>query len=160
MDLEPEVKAIASPEPLEFAEPLPPPELALADPPQELDLADPPLALVQDAAVLEGAPPIDAFAAWAELEASDTADIDVIDVDEITDSDRRPARLQVGLAFVGIGALSLTMLILYINTFHPEFDTTTRLQEYWYQYVFSLCLGVAGLFTLGRETMRGGSNRE
>ncbi|MBD2440120.1 hypothetical protein [Nostoc sp. FACHB-110] len=77
-----------------------------------------------------------------------------IDLDQISDWELQPARLRVGLSFVGFGALMILVLLLYLNTLHPELTTVEQIHQYWYQYVWFVCLGVAGMFVLGRETMR------
>jgi len=77
-----------------------------------------------------------------------------IDLEQISDWELRPARLRVGLSFVGFGALMILVLLLYLNTLHPELSTVEQIRQYWYQYVWFVCLGIAGMFVLGRETMR------
>ncbi|MDZ7963106.1 MAG: hypothetical protein RMY34_35505 [Aulosira sp. DedQUE10] len=77
-----------------------------------------------------------------------------IDLEEIGDFDLRPARIRVGLSFVGFGALMILVLLLHLNTLHLEFRTVEQIRQYWYEYVWFVCLGVAGLFILGREAMR------
>jgi len=81
-------------------------------------------------------------------------DLAKIDLDQISDFELQPARLRVGLSFVGFGALMILVLLLYLNTLHPELSTVEQMRQYWYQYVWFVCLGIAGLFVLGRETMR------
>jgi hypothetical protein len=77
-----------------------------------------------------------------------------IKFDEITELELRPARIRVGLAFVGFGALMILVLLLYLNTLHPELSPIQQIGLYWYEYVSFVCFGVAGLFLLGREAMR------
>lgn len=77
-----------------------------------------------------------------------------IDLNKISDLELRPARIRVGLSFVGFGALMIVVLMLYLNTLHPELNAVQQIGKYWYQYVWFVCLGVAGMFILGRETMR------
>lgn len=77
-----------------------------------------------------------------------------IDLETISDVELRSPRIQVGLSFVGFGALMTLVLLLYLNTLHPELNTVQQVARYWYQYVWFVCLGVAGLFILGREAMR------
>ena len=77
-----------------------------------------------------------------------------INLGDIDDQDLRPARIQVGLAFVGFGALMLIFLLLYLNNQQPDLTAAERIQHHWYEYVWFLGLGVAGLFMLGRESMR------
>lgn len=77
-----------------------------------------------------------------------------IDLDEITDEDLRAPRIKVGLIFVGFGALAIVFLLLYFNTLHPEISPVQQIRRYWYQYIWFVNLGVAGMFMLGREAMR------
>jgi hypothetical protein len=77
-----------------------------------------------------------------------------IDLDTISDFELQPVRIRVGLSFVGFGALMILVLLLYLNTLHPELRTGEQIRQYWYQYVWFVSLGVAGMFMLGREAMR------
>ncbi|MEA5574156.1 hypothetical protein [Calothrix sp. UHCC 0171] len=77
-----------------------------------------------------------------------------IDIEEISDWELRNARIWIGLSFVGFGALMVIMLLLYLSTLHPELNAIEQVRQYWYQYVWFVCLGVAGMFLLGREAMR------
>ncbi|GEM_PF-1015460 len=77
-----------------------------------------------------------------------------IDLAAISAADLRSARIQVGLVFVGFGALAMVFLLLYLSTLHPDLSPGQQVQRYWHQYVWFVCLGVAGLFMLGREAMR------
>ncbi|MBD2487085.1 hypothetical protein [Aulosira sp. FACHB-615] len=77
-----------------------------------------------------------------------------IDLEKITDWELQPVRLRVGLCFVGFGALMILVLLLYLNTLHPELSTVGQIHKYWYQYVWFVCFGIAGMFMIGRETMR------
>ncbi|MBD2446046.1 hypothetical protein H6G76_02520 [Nostoc sp. FACHB-152] len=77
-----------------------------------------------------------------------------IDLEQINDWELQPVRLRVGLSFVGFGALMILVLLLYLKTLHPELSTVEQIRKYWYQYVWFVCLGIAGMFVLGRETMR------
>lgn len=77
-----------------------------------------------------------------------------IDVDEPSDKEMQPARILIGLSFVGFGALFIALLILYLYTLHPKLTTVEQIREYWYQYVWFVSLGVTGMFMLGREAMR------
>jgi hypothetical protein len=92
-------------------------------------------------------------------EASDLAEESLdelakISLDEITDEELSPVRIQVGLLFIGFGALALAFLMLVLYTLHPELSAMQQIQQFWYQYVWFLSLGVTGLFMLGREAMR------
>jgi hypothetical protein len=77
-----------------------------------------------------------------------------IDVDNISDFELRSARIGVGLSFIGFGALMILVLLLYLNTFHPELNTVEQIGQYWYQYIWFVSLGITGMFLLGREAMR------
>jgi hypothetical protein len=77
-----------------------------------------------------------------------------INIEQISDWELQPARLQVGLSFVGFSALMILVLLLYLNTLHPELSAVEQIRRYWYHYVWFVCLGIAGMFILGRETMR------
>jgi hypothetical protein len=77
-----------------------------------------------------------------------------IDLENISDDELQRARIQVGLTFVGFGALMIVVLLLFLYTLHPELNTVQQIGKYWYQYVWFVCLGVAGMFILGREAMR------
>jgi len=77
-----------------------------------------------------------------------------IDLDTISDTELQSARILIGLSFVGFGALFTAFLLLYVSTLHPELNSTAQIRRYWYQYIWFVCLGVAGLFVLGREAMR------
>lgn len=77
-----------------------------------------------------------------------------INLEEISDFEMRSPRIRVGLSFIGFGALAIVVLLLYLNTLHPELNTVQQIAKYWYHYVWFVCLGVAGMFILGREAMR------
>lgn len=87
----------------------------------------------------------------AEESLNQLADIDLA---EISDEDLRPARILMGLLFIGFGALAMTSLLLYLYTLHPEMDAMEQVRHHWYQYVWFVCLGISGLFMVGREAMR------
>lgn len=82
-----------------------------------------------------------------------------INVEQISDVELHPARVFVGLSFTGFGALMVLLLLLYLNTLHPELNTVEQIHQYWYPYVFCVNLGVAGMFILGREAMRPHMNK-
>ncbi|AKG22976.1 hypothetical protein [Calothrix sp. 336/3] len=91
--------------------------------------------------------------------ASQNADVTwqhlgTIDIEEISDWELRSPRIQVGLSFVGFSALMVIILVLYLHTLHPHLTPIAQISKYWYQYVWFVCLGVAGMFILGREAMR------
>ncbi|AVH72140.1 hypothetical protein NLP_3611 [Nostoc sp. 'Lobaria pulmonaria (5183) cyanobiont'] len=77
-----------------------------------------------------------------------------IDLNTISDFELRPARILVGLSLVGFGALMILLLLLYLNTLHPKTSTVEQIRQYWYQYIWFVCLGITGMFILGREAMR------
>ncbi len=77
-----------------------------------------------------------------------------INLEEISDFELRPARIYIGLSFVGFGALMILVLLLYLNTLHPPLNTIEQMRQYWYAYVWFVSLGVTGMFILGREAMR------
>ncbi|WP_219904706.1 hypothetical protein [Stenomitos frigidus] len=60
----------------------------------------------------------------------------------------------MGLIFTGFGALAMVLLLLYLSALHPELSPVQQMSQYWYQYIWFVGLGVAGLFMLGREAMR------
>ncbi|MDB9373370.1 hypothetical protein [Nodularia sphaerocarpa] len=77
-----------------------------------------------------------------------------INLEEISDFELRPARIYIGLSFVGFGALMILMLLLYFNSLHPALNTIKQVRQYWYAYVWFVSLGITGMFILGREAMR------
>lgn len=91
----------------------------------------------------------------ASVVAEDSLDqIAEIDLDEINDLELRPARILIGLSFVGFSALAIALLLLYLYTLHPALSPSEQIRKYWYHYVWFVSLGVAGMFMLGREAMR------
>ena len=98
-------------------------------------------------------------AALKVQEASEVADetleqLAAIDLTSIDDRALRSPRIFMGLAFVGFGALMILFLLVYLSATHPELNAIDRIQNYWYQYVWFVCVGIAGMFMLGREAMR------
>ncbi|MEA5514825.1 hypothetical protein [Nodularia sp. UHCC 0506] len=77
-----------------------------------------------------------------------------INLEQINDFELRPARICIGLSFVGFGALMILVLLLYLNSLHPALNTVDQIRQYWYEYVWFVSLGVTGMFILGREAMR------
>ncbi len=150
MDFEPQNTAPTATENVEFADPKP----------------RTPLELLRDTEALLRRPTINAIApilpseinkrlSTASVVADDTLnELAQIDIDEISDWELRPARIYVGLGFVGFGALTVIILLLYLSTLHPELSATEQVGKYWYQYIWFVNLGVAGMFLLGREAMR------
>lgn len=94
------------------------------------------------------------FQASSSLADDSFKELVKIDLDTISDFELRPVRICVGFSFVGFGALMILVLLLYLNTFHPELSTVEQIRQYWYQYVWSVSLGVTGMFILGHEAMR------
>ncbi|WP_017654476.1 hypothetical protein [Fortiea contorta] len=94
---------------------------------------------------------VEATSVLAENSLNELAEISL---EQVSDLDLRPARIQVGLSCVGFGALMIVVLLLYLNTLHPELSPMAQIRQYWYQYVWFVNLGVTGLFLLGREAMR------
>ncbi|MES1026336.1 hypothetical protein ABN584_25905 [Gloeocapsa sp. BRSZ] len=90
----------------------------------------------------------------SKLAEESLAELAEIDLDAISETELQPVRILIGLSFVGFGALSTALLLLYLSTLHPELDSIAQIRRYWYQYIWFVCLGVAGLFVLGREAMR------
>jgi len=77
-----------------------------------------------------------------------------IDLEEISDRELQPARIKIGLMLVGFGALTLLLLMIYLDALHPELTPAQRIRFYWHPYIGLVCLGLAGMFMLGREAMR------
>ncbi|MBD2434234.1 MULTISPECIES: hypothetical protein [Fischerella] len=77
-----------------------------------------------------------------------------IDLETISDWELRPLRIRIGLSFVGFGALMTVLLLLYLNTLYSQLSPIEQIGRYWHQYVWFVCLGVTGMFILGREAMR------
>jgi hypothetical protein len=94
------------------------------------------------------------FQATSSLADDSFQELAEIDLESISDFELQPVRIRVGLSFVGFGALMILVLLLYLNTLHPELSTGEQIRQYWYQYVWFVSLGVAGMFMLGREAMR------
>jgi hypothetical protein len=77
-----------------------------------------------------------------------------IDLGSISDDELKPARVQVGLLLMGFSSLAMSFLLLYLYAMHPEMNAIAQIQHHWYQYIWFVCLGITGLFMLGREAMR------
>jgi hypothetical protein len=77
-----------------------------------------------------------------------------INLEEINDWELHPARIYIGLSFVGFGALMILVLVLYLQSLHPALNTIEQVRQYWYKYVWFVSLGITGMFILGREVMR------
>jgi hypothetical protein len=149
MDLEPQQSSLPSPE-LDFSEPpVKKPLEVLRDTERSLRLKT----------VSTLAPILPTEVGITLGEASQAADesLDVlakIDLAEITDADLRSARISIGLLFVGFGSLMLLFLLLYLSSQHPDLSITTQIGHYWYEYIWFISLGVAGMAMLAREAMR------
>ncbi|MDZ7956213.1 hypothetical protein [Nostoc sp. DedQUE09] len=94
------------------------------------------------------------FQATSSLADDSFKELAEIDLNTISDFELRPARILVGLSLVGFGALMILVLLLYLNTLHPKTSTVMEIRQYWYQYIWFVCLGITGMFILGREAMR------
>lgn len=81
-----------------------------------------------------------------------------VDLDKVSDLEMRSPRIFVGLTFIGFGSLFIVLLMLYLCTLHPELSPVEQIRQYWYQYVWFVSLGIAGMFMLGREAMRPAAN--
>jgi hypothetical protein len=77
-----------------------------------------------------------------------------IDLSKINDWELRPLRIRIGLSFVGFSSLMILILALFLTTLHPEMTPTQQIGTFWGEYIWFVCLGVAGMFLLGREAMR------
>ena len=137
---------------------------------EKLDFAEPPvrkpLILLRDTERSLRLKTVDAIApllpsdlAMNLGEASQHADksldkLSEIDLEDITDEDLKPARILMGLTFVGFGGLTMMFLAFCLSILRPELSPVAQLHEYWHQYVWFISMGVAGLAMLGREAMR------
>lgn len=77
-----------------------------------------------------------------------------IDLSQISDWELRPFRIRIALSFVGFSSLAILILALFLTTLHPQMSPTQQIAIYWGEYIWFVCLGVAGMFLLGREAMR------
>ncbi|MBV6622310.1 MAG: hypothetical protein KI793_05025 [Rivularia sp. (in: Bacteria)] len=137
---------------------------------EEIEFAEPstrkPLEILRDTEALLRRPAIGALVPILPLklsenlqEASDIADDSLeelaqIDLSQINDWELRPFRIRIALSFVGFSSLMILILALFLTTLHPEMTPTQQIGKYWGEYIWFLCLGVAGMFLLGREAMR------
>ena len=158
MDFEPEVTATSMSEATEFAEP---PERSAfgAATLTPLELLRDTEGLLRRKTLATLTPVLPPPVATSFQNASKVADESLnqlaeIDLDEISDEELKPARILIGLTFSGFGALFLVLLLLYLDLLHPELSPAEQVREYWYQYIWFVCLGVAGMMMLGREAMR------
>ncbi|MDX2243258.1 MAG: hypothetical protein NW224_21470 [Leptolyngbyaceae cyanobacterium bins.302] len=77
-----------------------------------------------------------------------------IDLDTITPAELKPARMQMGMLFVGFGALAITFLLMFQSLLPSQMDIAEQVRRSWHQYVWFVGLGITGLFMMGREAMR------
>ncbi|MBW4496148.1 MAG: hypothetical protein KME26_24365 [Oscillatoria princeps RMCB-10] len=154
MNFEPQPNSEVTPERLEFAEPPARESLELL---QDAETALPELDVTGSAAGSGatvagfGAGETPALLERAKAFLSELAKIDR---GAIGDEELQPARIQVGLTFIGFGGLAMVLLLVYISSLHPELSWMERVREYWYQYIWFVCLGVAGMMMVGRESIR------
>lgn len=150
MELEPEAERRSSPQSPEWAEPEKPKPLVLLRDTERswrLKTLETLTPLLPDSI----ADQLGEVSIVAEESLDELAEIEL---DQISDLELQPMRIQIGLAFIGFGALAITFLMLYLYTLYPHLSAIEQVQHYWYQYVWFVCLGVAGLFMVGREAMR------
>ena len=149
MSLDSQPASAASPKSWDFAEPSEFAELEFAEPPlpQTIDLL-PPLETDEASWAIAVEPPV-AIAPDSIANTPATRPWSLPTTTEL-----QPARLQIGLFFVGSGATSLALLWLYLKWVCPEFGPAEQMTYYWQPYIWFVGLGVAGLFMLGREVMR------
>jgi hypothetical protein len=155
MNFEPQPKSEGTPERLEFAEPPARESLELL---QEAEPALPGLDVTGSAAG-SGATSVAGFGAGEtpalrERALAFVSELAKIDRGAIGDEELQPARIQAGLTFIGFGGLGMVLLLVYISSLHPELSWMERVREYWYQYICFVCLGVAGMMMVGRESIR------
>ncbi|WP_017720983.1 hypothetical protein [Kamptonema formosum] len=162
MNFEPQPKSEATPERLEFAFP---PARESLDLLQDADRALSGLDVTSAPAVSGADFGAGETPALEECIAAETpalrervlaflSELAKIDRGAIGDEELQPARIQVGLTFIGFGGLAMVLLLVYIGSLHPELSWMERVREYWYQYIWFVCLGVAGMMMVGRESIR------
>jgi len=83
-----------------------------------------------------------------------------INVEEVSDRELQSPRILISLTFIGFSALLISFLLLYLSTTNPHLSLKQQIADYWYQYIFSVCLGVTGLLLFGREVMRQDQNQD
>ncbi len=150
MDFEQEVPVEKTREELEFAEP---------EPRKSLEILRNTEALLRRPTVAALVPILPPKLSENLQEASDIADDSLeelaeIDLSQINDWELRPFRIRIGLTCIGFSSLMILILALFLTTLHPEMSPTQQIGTYWGEYIWFVCLGVAGLFLLGREAMR------
>ncbi len=152
MDSERKVPVENTTEELEFAEPSVPPR-------QPLKILRNTEALLRRPTVAALVPILPQKLSENLQDASDIAEDSLeklaeIDLNQISDWELRPYRIRIGLSFVGFSSLMIIILALFLTTLHPEMSPTQQIGYYWSEYIWFVCLGVAGMFLLGREAMR------
>ena len=150
MDFEREVPVEKTTKELEFAEP---------EPRKPLEILRNTEALLRRPTVAALVPILPPKLSENLQEASDIADdsleeLGEIDLSKINDWELRPFRIRIGLTCVGFSSLMIIILALFLTSLHPEMSPTQQIGTYWGGYIWFVCLGVAGLFLLGREAMR------
>lgn len=162
MDLQPKPIPVNDSEIREFAEPMERQPLDLVmDPPAtqsarvDLEVAEDAWLPVPGADIDPEFPPatikdrlFDFYAALIKIERH-----------RISDQALQPARIQIGLMFVGFSALSLMLVLLHSHTMYSGLTSVQQIQRYWEPYITFVCMGVAGMMMLGREAMRPRVNR-
>ena len=151
MDFEREVPVEKTTEELEFAEP--------DSPRQPFKILRNTEALLRRPTVAALVPILPPKLSENLQEASDIAEDSLeelaeIDLNNINDWELRPFRIRIALSFVGFSSLTILVLALFLTTLHPEMTPTQQIGRYWNEYIWFVCLGVAGMFLLGREAMR------
>lgn len=156
MELEPEAERRSSPQRPEWAEPeKPKPLVLLRDTERSWRLKT--LETLTPLLPESIADQLGEVSIVAEASLDELAEIEL---DQISDLELQPIRIQIGLVFIGFGALAIMFLMLYLYTLHPHWTALEQVQHYWYQYIWFVCLGVAGLFMVGREAMRSPDSEE
>jgi len=144
MPPEPEARSSSNPEALEFAEPPIPQTIDLLPPLERSPRPKQPVELKSERSPTPVAEP------------DPTPDLEPKPglFAPITVEELRPARIRVGLGFVGASAFTLFGLWAYIKWFYAEFGLAESMSHFWYPYTLFIGLGVAGFFMLGREALR------
>ncbi|MCJ8279302.1 MAG: hypothetical protein MJK14_05035 [Rivularia sp. ALOHA_DT_140] len=150
MDFEREVPVEKNTEELEFAEP---------EPRKPFKILRNTEALLRRPTVSVLAPILPQKISKNLQDASDIAEDSLeelaeIDLNKINDWELRPFRMRIGLSFVGFSSLMIIVLALFETTLHPEMTPTQQIVTFWGEYIWFVCLGVTGMFLLGREAMR------
>ena len=156
MDIEREVPVEKTTEELEFAEP---------DSRKPFEILRNTEALLRRPTVAALVPILPPKLSENLQDASDIADDSLeelaeIDLSKINDWELRPARIRIGLSCVGFSSLMILVLALFFTTLHPEMSPTQQIGTFWGEYIWFVCLGVAGMFLLGREAMRPINNKQ